>query len=108
ITDIIKAMEKDSGSKIKELCVDGGPTGNNYLMQFQSDMADAAIHISEAEEMSGLGAAYAAGLGMGFFDRKTLFQGEDRKTYLPEMSHEDVAKKYDGWKKAVERALIKN
>ena len=108
ITDIIKAMEKDSGSKIKELCVDGGPTGNNYLMQFQSDMADVAIHISEAEEMSGLGAAYAAGLGMGFFDRKTLFQGEDRKTYLPEMSHEDVAKKYDGWKKAVERALIKN
>jgi glycerol kinase len=76
-------------------------------MQFQSDMADVAIHISEAEEMSGLGAAYAAGLGLGIFDRNTLFQGENRKTYHPEMSAEDVAKKYDGWRKAVDRALIK-
>ena len=63
ITDIIKAMEDDSGISIQELRVDGGPTKNQYLMKFQSDIAEKPILIPKEEELSGTGAAYAAGEG---------------------------------------------
>ena len=63
ITDIIKAMEDDSGISIQELRVDGGPTKNQYLMKFQSDIAEKPILIPKEEELSETGAAYAAGEG---------------------------------------------
>ena len=65
ITDIVRAMEKDSQKRIEVLRVDGGPTKNRYLMQFQSDIAGSEVAISTIEELSGTGAAFMAGMALG-------------------------------------------
>ena len=101
ITDIVKAMEEDAGIRIQELRVDGGPTKNAYLMQFQSDISGIPVMVPPAEELSGMGAAYAAGIGMGFYSKDTLFAAIQRKEYRPQMPAEEVERKYSGWKKAV-------
>jgi len=104
ITDIIRAMEEDAGIKVGELRVDGGPTRNKYLMQFQSDILNAAVQIPDAEELSGIGAAYVAGISMGIWDN-TIFQKIKRNKYEPSMKEEDRSKKYQGWKQAVQSIL---
>lgn len=90
---------------IRELRVDGGPTKNSYLMQFQSDIAGIPVKVSPVEELSGQGAAYAAGVGIGFYDAKHIFDGVRRKEYVPVMSRAEAALKYQGWKTAVGKAL---
>ncbi len=107
ITDVVRAMEEESGIAIGELRVDGGPTKNTYLMQFQSDMADIPVRIPPAEELSGIGAAYVAGLAMGLYERDTLFSGHKRTSFTPSMKLEERDKKYEGWKKAVSKALAR-
>lgn len=107
ITDIVEAMGEDSGISIEELRVDGGPTKNPYLMQFQSDMAKVNVQVPEAEELSGIGAAYAAGLAVGIYDKETLFGRMARKKYEPQMESEVREEKYAGWKAAVENVLAK-
>lgn len=107
ITDVVRAMEEESGIAIEELRVDGGPTKNTYLMQFQSDMADIPVRIPPAEELSGIGAAYVAGLAMGLYERDTLFSGHKRTSFTPSMKAEERDKKYEGWKKAVSKALTR-
>ena len=67
ITDLIAAMEQDTGIPMKELRVDGGPAGNRYLMQFQSDISGKKLRIPAAEELSGIGAAYMAGINEDSF-----------------------------------------
>ncbi len=106
ITDILKAMSEDVGMPLAELRVDGGPTRNAYLMQFQSDIAGVTIQVPDAEELSGMGAAYAAGLKIGFWDEK-IFDNLKRTAYHPEMDEEVQKKKYSGWKRAVKKALTK-
>ena len=64
ITDVVRAMEADAGARVNTLRVDGGPTKNGYLMQFQSDILGADVLVPDAEELSGIGAAYAAGIAM--------------------------------------------
>ena len=108
ITDILKAMEDDSGISIQELRVDGGPTKNKYLMQFQSDIAGIPVKVPASEEFSGIGAAYAAGIGLGIYDREALFSKQQRTTYEPEMEQEEVDIKYKGWKEAVGLVLKKS
>jgi glycerol kinase len=103
ITDVLEAMEQESGVAIEELCVDGGPTKNGYLMQFQSDMAQIPVQVPTAEELSGIGAAYAAGIAQGIYGKDTLFEGMSRKKFVPVMEKELREKKYDGWKTAVEK-----
>lgn len=104
ITDIVTAMSQDAKVNVDELRVDGGPTGNEYLMQFQSDIADAIVQVPDAEELSGIGAAYAAGLALGMWDA-SIFQRLKRKKYIPEMDDKIRTEKYCGWKKAVASVL---
>lgn len=107
ITDIVRAMGQDAGIPIKELRVDGGPTRNKYLMQFQSDIAGVAVQVPDAEELSGIGAAYLAGIAVGVFDKQEVFQHMSRKTYTPAMEESVKNSRYAGWKAAVGRVLTK-
>lgn len=76
IADVVNAMCEDIGSSLEELWVDGGPTRNEYLMQFQSDILGTPVRVPETEELSGMGAAYAAGLAVGFY-QKDIFDKID-------------------------------
>lgn len=104
ITDVVKAMGEDAGLKVGELRVDGGPTRNAYLMQFQSDIADAAVQVPDSEELSGIGPAYAAGLAMGVWGEE-IFGKLRRTKYEPKMDEALRDRKYEGWKKAVGTVL---
>ncbi|MDO5425177.1 MAG: glycerol kinase GlpK [Eubacteriales bacterium] len=106
ITDIVKAMSEASGISIAELRVDGGPTRNGYLMQFQSDMLGIPVQIPDAEELSGIGAAYAAGLSMGIYSQD-VFGRMKRKAFRPQMAEAVKKEKYEGWKKAVGMVLTR-
>lgn len=106
ITDIVKAMSEASGIPIAELRVDGGPTRNGYLMQFQSDMLGIPVQIPDAEELSGIGAAYAAGLAAGIY-QKDIFGKMKRRAFTPQMPEDIKKEKYEGWKKAVGMVLTK-
>lgn len=105
ITDILKAMELDSGISIGKLCVDGGPTGNTYLMQFQSDVAGITVAVPDAEELSGIGAAYLAGISMGIFTREQAYGNLQYREYQAAMEEARQTRLYEGWKDAVERVL---
>lgn len=106
ITDIVKAMSEDAGIRVEELRVDGGPTRNKYLMQFQSDIAKVTVQVPDAEELSGMGAAYAAGLALGLWGEE-IFQKIQRKKYIPFMEERQSDAKYRGWKDAVAKILTK-
>lgn len=105
ITDILKAMELDSGIPIEKLCVDGGPTGNEYLMQFQSDVAGITVAVPGAEELSGIGAAYLAGISMGIFTKEQAYGNLQYREYQAAMEDTRRIRLYEGWKDAVERVL---
>ena len=100
ITDVVQAMAEDAGVPVKELRVDGGPTRNDYLMQFQSNIADAGVLVPDSEELSAIGPAYAAGLQLGVWDDSILGK-LNRVSYKPDMDAKKRAQKYAGWKKAV-------
>ena len=104
ITDILKAMSEDAGVKVEELRVDGGPTRNAYLMQFQSDIAETVVQVPDSEELSGIGPAYASGLKLGIWD-ESIFEKLNRRKYTPKMDGERREEKYAGWKAAVGRIL---
>ena len=107
ITDVIKAMSTESGIDISELRVDGGPTKNKYLMQFQSDIAHVTVQVPSSEELSGIGAAYAAGIAVGIYNKKEVLNKMTRTRFTPQMQPEERAQKYAGWKNAVEQVLHK-
>ena len=107
ITDVIKAMSTESGIDISELRVDGGPTKNKYLMQFQSDIAHVTVQVPSSEELSGIGAAYAAGTAAGIYNKKEVLNKMTRTRFAPQMQPEERAQKYAGWKNAVEQVLHK-
>lgn len=104
--DVIEAMEADSGVALTELRVDGGMVNNNFLMQFQSDILGVPVERPQVAETTALGAAYLAGLAVGYWkDTNEVKQNWalDRK-FEPSMDDATRAKLYKGWKKAVERA----
>lgn len=105
ITDVVKAMSEDSGVAVEELCVDGGPTRNKYLMQFQSDILHIAVQVPDAEELSGIGSAYAAGLAIGVYDN-TIFNKMKREKFESKMDTNLRNKKYQGWLSAVNSILL--
>ncbi len=105
ITDLIRAMETDTGMAMKELRVDGGPTRNKYLMQFQSDIAGVPVNIPDAEELSGIGAAYMAGISAGLYRIEDIAANQKRHVYMPDMEESIRAMKYMGWKEAVRKVL---
>ena len=98
-------MSEESGIAIGELRVDGGPTRNKYLMQFQSDIAEVSVQVPSAEELSGIGAAYAAGIAVGIYDREEVFSQMSRTRFSPKMDAAARDQKYQGWKKAVAQVL---
>jgi len=105
--DVLEAMEKDSGIKLSTLKVDGGAVKNNFLMQFQSDILGVPVERPEINETTALGAAYLAGLAVGYWSSKEEISGKwamERK-FAPEMDAEEKEKLFARWKRAVERAL---
>ena len=104
--DVLAAMQEDSGIELKALKVDGGAVANNFLMQFQSDILGVPVDRPEVTETTALGAAYLAGLAVGFWSSKEEISKKwnvDR-TFSTEMNSETREDLYAGWKKAVGRA----
>lgn len=106
--DVLQAMEEDSGIKLQALKVDGGATENNFLMQFQSDILGVSIDRPEITETTALGAAYLAGLAVGFWSSKEEIKKKWNldKTFTSSMTEEIREKKYKGWKKAIKATLM--
>jgi len=105
--DIVEAMNKDSGVALSKLKVDGGMVGNELLMQFQSDILNVPVVRPKVAETTALGAAYAAGLAVGFWEGIEGLRrnwAED-KTWHPTMAPEISDKNYAEWKKAVEKTF---
>lgn len=102
IAAIVRAMGESAGMPIGELRVDGGPTRNGYLMQFQSDLLGIPVRIPDSEELSGIGAAYAAGLACGLYSAD-VFVVLKRTSYAPAMDEATRDSKYQGWQDAVRR-----
>jgi glycerol kinase len=105
IADIVFLMKEAAGVEKMELRVDGGPTENRWLMQFQSDILQSSVYVPQAQELSGIGAAYAAGIGAGIFDAGTIFSGAEYRAFTPQMDKKEQAEKYRGWKNAVRMVL---
>jgi len=101
--DVLKAMEADAGITIKELRVDGGATANNLLMQFQSDVLNAKVVRPIVTETTALGAAYLAGLAVGYW--KTIDEIQQQwqmdRTFTPQISEDQRQQLSKGWKRAV-------
>jgi len=105
--EVLDAMEKDSGVTLKALKVDGGMVFNELLMQFQSDILNVPVVRPKVSETTALGAAYAAGLAVGFwkdFDELRSNWGRDRE-WIPQMDASTREKLYANWKKAVTRTF---
>jgi len=107
VRDAIEAMVSDSGNDLHLLRVDGGATVNNFLMQFQADILGIPIERPVIVEMTALGAAYLAGLTIGFWRDKEQIaeQWETERVFEPTMPEEKREQLYQGWKKAVKRSF---
>lgn len=105
--DVLDAMEKDSGIKLKKLRVDGGAVNNDFLMQFQSDIMDTTVERPVIQETTALGAAYLAGLAVGFWESRDEIENMWKidKDFEPEMSDEIRSDLYSNWGKAVKAAM---
>ncbi|MGN7938716.1 glycerol kinase GlpK [Virgibacillus sp. 6R] len=106
--DVIAAMEKDSGIELKTLRVDGGAVKNQFLMQFQSDVLDVPVERPAINETTALGAAYLAGLAVGYWKDQAEIsnQWNRERLFEPQMDSEVRTQLYNGWKKAVHAASV--
>ena len=106
--DIVSAMEKDAGVRLGELKVDGGASRNNLLMQFQSDIVGAKVIRPEVTETTALGAAYLAGLAIGFWKDidEIRKQWKAERVFTPSAPDSRIEKVKDGWRQAVGRTLV--
>ena len=106
VMDVLKSMEKDSGIEIRELRVDGGAAANNMLMQFQSDSLQAPVIRPKQLETTALGAAYLAGLAVGYWKDLNELQSQWQKEiqFNPEIDSEKMSKMVKKWNKALEKA----
>jgi glycerol kinase len=104
--DVIECMEADSGRRLEELKVDGGAIKNNFLMQFQSDILGVPVIRPEVNETTALGAAYLAGLAVGYWESlKDISENWREETrFRPSLNTRDRERLYARWKRAVERA----
>ncbi len=105
--EVLEAMEQDSEVELKALKVDGGMTHNELLMQFQADILNVPVIRPTVSETTALGAAYAAGLAVGFWDDVEALRENWNvsRTWRPQMDDERRAALYEGWKKAVTRTF---
>lgn len=105
--DVITAMEEDAGMKIHHLQVDGGASRNSFLMQFQSDLLNATVIRSTISETTALGAAYLAGLAIGYWKDQAAIkeQFQIARRYVPTIDPQTRERLLKGWKKAVQAAI---
>lgn len=106
--DVLNAMQQDSGNTLAKLRVDGGAVKNNLLMQFQSDILGAPVERPVISETTALGAAYLAGLAVGFWSSREEIceQWASERIFEPGMAEEQRERLYAGWQKAVEAAMV--
>lgn len=106
--DVIDMMVEESGINLKRLKVDGGASRNKFLLQCQSDVLGVPVARPQVVETTALGAAFLAGLAVGFWkDQSVIIEDEQiAETYEPMMDEASREKNYKGWKKAVQRALL--
>lgn len=104
--DVLKSMEADAGMEIKELRVDGGATSNNLLMQFQSNLLNCKVIRPNVIEITALGAAYLAGLAVGFWKNIDEIQQlwKSEREFIPQADLSNVKKVIHGWEKAIHTA----
>ncbi|MGM0835720.1 MAG: glycerol kinase GlpK [Bacillota bacterium] len=105
--DVLQAMEADSGIKLKKLRTDGGAVKNNFLMKFQSDILNVPVERPQVNETTALGAAYLAGLAIGFWESRDEIAENWMidHTFEVTMNEETRTNLYNGWKKAVESTM---
>lgn len=105
VTDVIDLIRQSSmasnGIDISELNVDGGATGNGYLMQLQSDLINLPVKVPHDSELSGMGAAFMAGMAAGIYDESILHNKQVAHAYTPHMSEAERKTKLQGWHNAV-------
>ena len=108
VYDVLKAMENDLGIDIDTLCVDGGVSKNDFLMQFQADILHASVKRPKVVEVTALGAAYLAGLNVGYW--KNIDDIRNNKEidviFEPQMEHAERTKKIHGWHNAIKLCQI--
>jgi glycerol kinase len=105
--EVVDAMAADSGRALAVLKVDGGMTANALLMQFQADVLDAPVVKPHIAETTCLGAAYAAGLAVGFWPDLAALRAQWKRdaVWTPSMPAAEREREYGQWKKAVQRTL---
>ncbi|MCI9613072.1 MAG: glycerol kinase GlpK [Eubacterium sp.] len=103
VNDVITAMQADSGITLSTLKVDGGASANNFLMQFQSNIIDAPVHRPMCVETTAMGAAYLAGLAVGYWRSKeeVIKNWQIDRVFKPEMEEKDRLACLNGWQRAV-------
>ena len=108
--DLLKAMEADSGIQLEQLRVDGGAAVNNLLMQFQADLLGVSVIRPKITETTALGAAYLAGLSVGFWEDWDEISGQwqTERKFEPVMSKDEIKTLYSGWLNAVEKSKGNN
>ena len=106
--DVLNAMQDDSNMKLKMLRVDGGASANDFLMKFQADILNVNIDRPKVIETTALGAAYLAGLAVGFYKNKEEIRERYtiEKEFIASMDDRKRNLLYRGWKRAVERSLL--
>ena len=109
VADVAHTMEKDSGIAITELNVDGGASGNDFLLQFQSDILGASLNRPKVIESTGAGAAFLAGLSTGFWEDMAQIRAlrEHDDHFTPKMDAEEREGLMAGWHEAVRRVMTK-
>lgn len=107
ISDIVFLMQKvlKNHIEINYLKVDGGPTKDDFLMQFQSDISNLHVKVSNIEELSAMGAAFASGIKLGLYDINIINNKKSKIEYIPRMDNNTRNKLYKGWKSAVYKTI---
>ncbi|MEF2247505.1 glycerol kinase GlpK [Paenibacillus sp. IITD108] len=105
--DVLAVMEAEAGLKLQSLYVDGGVVANNLLMQFQSDLLGVPVVRPQSNESTALGAAYLAGLAVGFWKDKAEIASMRAvaKTFIPSEEEQKYKQLYEGWQRAVKAAM---
>ena len=103
---MIDAIAKDTGTRLREVRVDGGAAANDFLMQFQADQLGVAVNRPRVVETTAMGAAFLAGLGVGLWKSTQLekMRVQDR-VFAPEMKKKQRESLFSGWRAAVDRVL---
>lgn len=105
VNEVLHCMEADSKLRVDRLRVDGGPTANTFLMQFQADISNIRVEVPEVSEVTAQGAAFLAGLGVGFWRKpRDLVRLRKAETYRPKMQKRERERLIRRWRMAVSRA----